>query len=207
MAIEALIVDLRQDIPKASDKFLVDSNVWYWMGYTKTSDNLKPYQINDYPHYLKSADNIQSELYKCTLSFSELAHSIERSEKVIFNAKRKASGFLEVADKAFRHNFPLERAKVITAIENAWVIVEAATNGLTVEAHVTSAMVKDSLKRIKTQELDGYDAFIVEALFAAGITQVITDDGDFGRVAGVTVFTANSRLIREADAQGKLIKR
>jgi len=48
---------------------------------------------------------------------------------------------------------------------------------------------------------------MIEAMFASGITQVITDDRDFGQVSGITVFTANTTLITEATAQNRLIQR
>lgn len=35
--IAADIIDVRVDTPKPEDVFLVDSNVWYWMTYTKAS--------------------------------------------------------------------------------------------------------------------------------------------------------------------------
>lgn len=67
--------------------------------------------------------------------------------------------------------------------------------------HLNDALVNLSLQHIKVTGLDGYD----ESLLQAGITQVITDDGDFGRVGGITVFTANNNLIHEARKQKKLI--
>jgi len=49
---------------------------------------------------------------------------------------------------------------------------------------------------------------MIEALITTqGITQVITDDGDFGQIVGITVFTANNTLIKAARDQNKLLKR
>ncbi len=55
--------------------------------------------------------------------------------------------------------------------------------------------------------LDGYDLFMAEAALKAMVTQVITDDGDYATVPGLTVFTANQNVINAARANGKLIVR
>jgi hypothetical protein len=41
----------------------------------------------------------------------------------------------------------------------------------------------------------------------AGVTQIITDDGDYVTVPGIKVFTANSGAIAAAKSQGKLLIR
>ena len=203
ISVNADVVDLRSDSPQKNDVFFIDSNVWFWVGYTNASVGDKFNQSVDYPTYVGNALSVGSLLYRCTLSFAELAHSIERSERTIV---RKSKG-VELRTKDFRHNYPTERASVLTEIENAWVLSDAMTDGNTIEVNVTSSMVTDTLTRLKSEELDGYDAFMVEAMLAQGIKQVITDDGDFGQIAGITVFTANDLLIREAKKQGKLKKR
>ena len=203
ISVNADVVDLRSDSPQKNDVFFIDSNVWFWIGYTNASVGDRFNQSVDYPTYVGDALSVGSSLYRCTLSFAELAHSIERSERTIFG---KSKG-VELRTKDFRHNYPTERANVLTEIENAWTLSDGMTDGNTIEVDVTSSMVTDTLTRLKTEELDGYDAFMVEAMLAQGIKQVITDDGDFGQVPGITVFTANNLLIREAAKQSKLKKR
>lgn len=203
ISVTADVVDLRTDQPRQDDVFFIDSNVWFWVGYTNASVGDKFNQSVDYPTYVGNALSAGSSLYRCTLSFAELAHSIERSERTIVG---KSKG-VELRTKDFRHNYPMERANVLTEIENVWALSDGMTDGNTIEVKVTSSMVTDTLTRLKSEELDGYDAFMVEAMLAQGIKQVITDDGDFGQVPGITVFTANDLLIREAAKQGKLKKR
>src|SRR5258708_3747505 len=99
--VNATVVDLTSDSPRTTDKFFIDSNVWFWVGYTKASLSARPYQIRSYPNYLSQALTIGSTLYKCTLSFAELAHQVEQKEWDIFKAKTP-SPYL----KDFRHNFP-----------------------------------------------------------------------------------------------------
>ncbi len=41
----------------------------------------------------------------------------------------------------------------------------------------------------------------------SGVTQVLTDDGDFCTVPGITLFTANRGVVEAARVQGKLVIR
>ena len=40
--IQANVVDIRKDLPKSNDVFLVDTNVWYWITYTRASQSGQP---------------------------------------------------------------------------------------------------------------------------------------------------------------------
>ena len=74
--IQADVVDINADTPQASDVFLVDTNVWFWMTYSKSITVSNPYQTNVYPDYINKALNAGSLLYRCNLSFAELTHLI-----------------------------------------------------------------------------------------------------------------------------------
>ena len=56
--ITADIIDVRIDTPKQEDIFLVDSNVWYWMTYTKASLSNQPQtlrRVRDYSAFVNNA--------------------------------------------------------------------------------------------------------------------------------------------------------
>lgn len=200
--VQAEVIDIRTDTPKAEDAFLVDSNVWYWMTYTRASLSAKPYQINDYPKYLGKIKTIKAQLYQCGLSLSELAHSIEKTEFEIF---ARATGFDKRKKKEFRHNHNIERSNVVAEIQAAWGLVK--TMAAPIDVMVDGPTTDAALCRIGSQPLDGYDLFFLEAIAKTGVVQVITDDGDFTIVPRIQVFTANSNVIEAARTQGKLIKR
>ncbi len=200
--VQADVINLTSDQPKATDKFLIDSNVWYWIGYSNASIQPKVGSVS-YPNYINQALNVGCQLYKCTLSFSELAHSVERSEWEIYKQVQKNNIDL----KTFRHNFPTERLNTISQIESAWALADVVTAGLTIEVNLDNNAIALAQARMKSEALDGYDLFMVEAMLAAGITQVITGDGDFGQVAGIKVFTVNQNLLSAAAQQGKLLTR
>jgi hypothetical protein len=198
-AVRAKVVDIRRDTPKSTDVFLVDTMVWHWLTYSKATPH--PYQIRSYPPYVKQARNRGAALLYCGISLSELAHQIEQNELEIFN---KASTF-GVKTKEFRHNYPAQRLQVATEVTTAWGIVKAFAG--TLDLVVDEATTDGALARFQTHLLDGYDLLHVEAMAKGGVSQMLTDDGDYCTVPGITVFTANGNVIAAAASQKMLVTR
>lgn len=201
--VHAEVIDIRNDTPGQDDIFLVDTNVWYWVTYSRADladTRPKPYQTNDYPSYISKTISAKSQLHRCGLSLAELAHLIERTEREIYSRSNGA-----LSSKEYRHNHSTERANVVAEIQTAWSQVNtmAQTLDLQIDEQVTNA----ALSRLSSQPLDGYDLFILEAISKAGVLKVITDDGDFVTVPGIQIFTANHPVIKTAQSQGKLMKR
>jgi hypothetical protein len=100
--VQASVVDITTDSPKPTDRFLVDTNVWFWQAYSKATSLPNPPTFNqqfDYPDFIAEALNANSTLYRCELAFSELAHLIEKTEFEIFSRTNPNS-----TPKEFRHN-------------------------------------------------------------------------------------------------------
>ncbi len=198
-AVRAEVVDIQSDQPQPSDGLLVDSNVWFWMTYSGAGLG-NDWRARVYPNYLRSARRAKAKVYRCGLSVAELAHLIESTEYEIFRQTHVGEN-----RKEFRGNYAAERAGIVTDIQNAWrIVMSLATHlGLVIDETTTAA----ALGRLPTQLLDGYDLFMAEAVAAAGVTQVLTDDGDYCTVPGIQVFTANRQVLDAARAQGKLVTR
>jgi predicted nucleic acid-binding protein len=203
--IQAQIVDIRVDRPRPEDFLMVDTNVWYWHTYTNANVSALSYQINSYPDYLAQAVSAQSILMHTGLSLSELSHRIEKTEYDLFIIGSEKLGLKKFKLKEYRHNRLDERKKVVKEIETAWSQVTSIS--ASIDVIVNEAATNLALSRLQSQLLDGYDLFMLEAMQKEGITQIITDDGDFVTVPGITVFTANSNVIKEAESQHKLLTR
>lgn len=205
--VKAEVVDIRSDSPRRDDIFLVDTNVWYWLTYSSASTSPSSgkisrtsYQIKHYPKYLKKAITTQSLLAYMGLSLAELAHLIEKTEREIFI---KSSGVIPA--KEYRHNYPTERSKVISEVQAAWSQVKAIATPITLT--LDQVTTDAALNRFSLELLDGYDLFFLETMQKEGISQVITDDGDFVTVPGIKVFTANHNVINQAKNQGRFLVR
>jgi len=204
--VQAEVVDITIDTPKPNDAFLVDTNVWYWLTYTQASQDALPYQISRYPKYANTALSVSAQLFYSGLSLAELTHLIEKSEYKIF-ARTYPTVFPDSNkfDKKFRHDHNNERMRVISEIQTVWAQVSDLAEPLPITIDMSTTIA--ALNRLNTERVDGYDLFILESMKNCGITQVITDDGDFVTVPNIQAFTANRNVIQAAKDQGKLIKR
>lgn len=195
--VKAKVVDIRSDTPKKEDTFIVDTNVWYWLTYTKASTPTLLPKISIYSSYFSKALTVESFLLYNALSLAELAHNIEKTERKIFSST--------LNPKEYRHNHSAERTTVFNELEAAWS--QVISIAVCTDILVNEATAEATLQRFKTQLLDGYDLLILEAMEKSGVKQIITDDGDYVNVPGITVFTANNSAITAATSQGKLLIR
>lgn len=197
--VQADVIDIRGDQPRQSDVFLVDSNIWFWMTYFGAGLGNEP-QVKVYPPYVKAARKAKARLLRCGLSMAELAHGIERAEFDVFEKTHPNE-----KPKEFRHNYTVERANIVTDVQNAWRIVKsmAVSLSLPIDEPTTDAAINHFSK----QPLDGYDLFMLQAMTVASVSQVLTDDGDFCTIPGIQVFTANRQVLNAARGQGKLVTR
>jgi predicted nucleic acid-binding protein len=207
LRVRAEVVDIKIDLPQPGDIFMVDTNAWYWIVYSRSSqasvsekNQPKAYQTKHYPAYIKKAITAKAKLHYCGLTLSELAHNIEKIEKDIFSSD-PANPTL----KEYRHNHSTERAKVAAEVEASWDMVKAM--GKLVSMTIDEETIDAALARFQSQPLDGYDLFMAEGMKAKSIQKIITDDGDFVTVPGIIVFTANQNMIRAAKDEGKLVNR
>jgi len=201
--IKADIVDIRFDKPKHTDTFFVDTNVWYWLTYSQASVTAKSSQVRSYPNYFKKIRSVSSRLFCCNLSLAELAHIIEDTEYEIFCDAHKKNP-ANYSKKEFRHNCAAERHDVTQEIESAWMQVRqfSASIPLTIDDAAVTTFITD----LKANKLDGYDLFYLDVL-RKNKFQILTDDGDFATVPGISVFTANLAVIDAARGCGKLMMR
>jgi hypothetical protein len=204
ITIRANVIDIGCDAPKQDDRFLIDTNVWYWMVYERASLNPSPpqaYQINAYPTYLSTAISQKSSIYWSSLSLAELAHNIEGTERKIYSD----TAGREISVKEFRHGYPENRRKTNNIIRGCWDNVK--TLGACAPTVLDDATTDEAVATFLNAQVDGYDLFITSAMRSANITNVITDDGDYASVKGLNVFTANQNVIKHARAANKIVTR
>ena len=67
--VQAQVIDIAADTPKADDVFLVDTNVWYWMTYPHATFFVsRPF--SEYPAYLNKALGAKSRIHHSGLSLA-----------------------------------------------------------------------------------------------------------------------------------------
>lgn len=195
--IKADVIDIKSDIPKEEDIFLIDTNVWFWATYSNATSSTPQY---DYSQYLNKALAINSKIHHSGLSLAELSHIIEKTEWEIYN-----QWVSSIKLKEFRHNITSERQRIVSEVKAVWSQVTNLAQPL--EISIDNKTVGAALNRFQTEKVDGYDLFILESMKKHGVEQVITDDGDFSTVPNIKVFTSNRNVINTAKIQGKLLSR
>jgi predicted nucleic acid-binding protein len=204
LVVRAEVIDVREDIPKETDAFFVDTNVWFWLTYSRASlskDGPTDSQKH-YPEYIKRCLDINSSLYRCELSAAEILHCIESCE---FNIFKHTNHCYNLKKKEFRHNYPTLRKEVVEQTDVAWRQVKdiASCTDLSMNEHTSQIVIEKAGEQL----LDGYDFFILEAMLKAGINKIVTDDLDFVTVPNISVFTSNASSLAAAREQGKLASR
>ncbi len=206
--VRATVIDITSDQSREGDRFLVDTQVWYWLTYSRSQNTTQPpqnYQVEQYPTYIRQSIAAKSNLLWSGLAITELITLIEKSEYDIFCQEQKLAK-KTFSMKNYRHSEPEARSEqVIPEINAAWEIIQGIGNCL--EAHVTQKFIIQSIANLNIQATDGYDTLMISSAKAIGVTQIITDDIDFITVPRIQVFTANPKALATAKNQNKLISR
>lgn len=203
MPVRADVVDIRGDAPKPDDRIVVDTNVWYWLGYLRASLTPNPpqtHQSTEYPKYAKAALTAGSALHHFGFMHSEIANIIERDEAKI----RSALVGQVVKPKALRHQ-PNQRRSVIGHVNATWSVVVAMSS--LVPLQLDANALQGAVAHFANYPIGGYDVLVVEAMRQANLTSLLTDDHDFIYVGGLRVFTSNPAALNEAAAAGKVVVR
>lgn len=196
----ATVIDIQTDVPRNTDAFMVDSNVWFWMTYSSASTEAKPYQTKYYPNYLNKALDVGARICRCGLSLAELASLIERTQWQIY-----CDYVQTIPSKEYRHNLADERERVASEVQAAWGQVKSMAEPVDVE--INDLTTNAALTRFQNQPVGGYDMFFLETMAQENVLQVITDDGDFATIPDIQVFTANRNVLNTARAQNLITKR
>ena len=146
--VQAEVIDIQTDTPRKEDIFLVDTNVWYWQTYTKASLLSVPYnqyQTQIYPSYINQALCNESLLLYCGLSLVELVHNIERSEREI--SIKTGTIPNHTKPKEYRHNYPKERANLVSEIQLACSLVKSTA--AEIEISIDNKTIDRALNRLQ----------------------------------------------------------
>jgi len=200
---KAKTFDIRRYDPKPEDIFIVDTNAWYWITYTRATLPCLPApltkQCEQYARFLKKALDAGTTVARCDLTLAELAHLIEAAEKKIYEFH--SLGNANITLKRYRA-LPEERARVIAEVESAWsqVLMMSEHCVLTLSKDVTKA----ALAGFKEHLIGGYDLFLLQAMKQGKYPGILTDDGDFFGIPDVSIFTCNESALRKAHTAGQL---
>ncbi|QGF25880.1 PIN domain-containing protein [Pantoea eucalypti] len=191
------VYNINKYTPKDSDSFFVDTNVWFWLTYSKGIPSNRQY-LQCYNQFINSALGKNATLFHSGLSLAELAHIIEKSEREIHEKVVNK----KIGTKDFRHIYSNERNAAINEIKTSWLQVESLATQI--EISVCEELTNECVNLMPNNTLDGYDLMIHESMKSSGVLNIITDDGDYTTVDGINVYTSNANVLAAAASQNKL---
>jgi predicted nucleic acid-binding protein len=185
----AKIINILRTSPRASDQVLVDTQVLLALTYPPTT--LSPrdsWRFRPYISYLQRLRNVRGRAYVSVLAVAEMARFIERSE---FELANGGQVFSRRAFKDWRNGSADARGRVSIALQSCVNSLEWYAELLPMPALAT----KELLTHFDATTLDPTDALLVVQATTQGISTFLTDDRDFGSVEGISVLTANPKLL------------
>lgn len=196
--ISANVYNIGDYTPNDGECFLVDTNIWYWMTYSKGIPSNRQY-LNAYNSFISLSLANNAKLFHSGLSLAELSHIIEGTERKIHEGVIKA----KIKTKEFRHNYSKERLAAMKEVEASWLQVKSLAEQ--VELSICDVTTDNCLENMTANTLDGYDLMIYECMKNYEIKNIITDDGDYTSVDGINVFTLNANVLSAARNQKKIM--
>lgn len=203
---EQFVYDIRSYEPRPEQAFLVDTNAWFWISYSRATlpvllGRPAKRQHEQYERFIKKALDVGCTIGRCDLILSELAHQIENTERKIY--EHHSLGQKEIFLKDYRA-IPEERKRVVSEVTNAWDMVTRMSENCAVT--IDGSATRAALEAFRVYPIGGYDIFLLEAMKNKGLKSILTDDSDFAGVGGISIFTSNVRVLEEAKKAGRLVQ-
>jgi predicted nucleic acid-binding protein len=181
-------LDVRTESPRHGDRFFLDTSAALYIVYSALSmSRIQQERASSYAAFIELCARRGAEVFWSPLSFSEMAHAIER------HLWRSHSPNEEINVKQFRA-IGEERKRVVSQISAAWT--QMSRLGTCLEQKLDAGATDSALKRLGASLLDGYDLFYVDAMHARGLSCIIADDSDFDSLTHFIVYTANKNVLR-----------
>ncbi|MDP2227246.1 MAG: PIN domain-containing protein [Moraxellaceae bacterium] len=180
-------ISLDRAVVSHKQSYFIDTNVWFWFaGGGVDGQSGRSYQIHSYPAFIGRILDAGAPIYHSSLTLVELAHVIERKEyERQFPAK-------EIGIKEFRKD-DRTRKLILGTVKAAWASICQVSRCL--DEQLGDAFSADVLALLEEAELDSYDAVYCALMSKHGILNIVTDDADLMNVSGITLLTANRKVL------------
>lgn len=186
------IHEIKKYRPHHTERFLVDTNVWYWYTYCASKEitiKARRYQLDDYPEFIEKVLDVGAKIFHSPLTFCELANVIENTEFERFKIENSDQS---VSRKEFR-NISACRKKVVEEIDVAWKSVSSVSTSLNFS--ITEQVVLGAKGFFESAEIDPYDTLSICFMKEFNISKIITDDRDFHQIEIGEIYTSNRRIL------------
>lgn len=177
------------------NKIAIDTNILLWTFYGN-STLVESYQKNIYPNFLsKLIENKRCTIYTTTYNIIELYNVIEKIEYELY---LKNNGLIEsqLTRKQYR-NIKVEREKIQNELKLIYNQIDSCIN---IESYIIDKnFLAEYQQKYNSHTLDGFDFSLIKYCIDNKISNILTDDKDFGNykeiLNSISIFTANRNMI------------
>jgi hypothetical protein len=217
--VRASVVDIRREcaVPR---RLVCDTNVLYWIFYPSfrslaSAGGIVPgvYQTTEYARFFTVAHRSQTALCTSAANLGELAKLIEHADleshcRTDCNcpadiAVRPGEYFAANQCKKARYHYAGRLPTIRRGVEHVIASVRKAVSILPGLAS-TDDEHQSALSEWLLSYSDYVDALMIAQARRLNMVDILSDDGDFATVSGITLYTANRNVVNAARAAGTL---
>lgn len=203
--IAASVVNIRKSVDFSDvNSLVIDTNAWFWLTYTgdfAQDEEPRGYQLIHYPDFIKTCLTKSVNLQYTTISLAELYRLTEVS---LYKLYKSYIDDEEITLKNYRYKKKSQRQDFLDEFEAMYNQINDMANHIPTFDNIDDNYSDNLVKESQNKLLEIADLIILDSAGRLNITGIITDDGDFATVKGITVYTANNKVI-EAAKKSKLL--
>ena len=182
------VKDITTDTPvNNKKKYFLDTNVLFWCCYPRIG-LVSPKDASRYTPYINYVSKIKKNLnpiYTSSLNISEMINLIERKEFELFQSLPGSMGYNKKDYRAEEAKRLFIQSNTQTALINATDLCQI------IDCPVNYDKIDEFVKDLTSHRCDVFDYLFLNVCKEQEITDIVTDDGDFLTVPGITLYTSN----------------
>ena len=202
-------------------QIVADTNVLYWLFYPNFASLQssgerypKPYQLHDYSRFWNNAARAATSLCTSVLNLGELAKVIEHSELEMiwrndpnppqFDPNNPSSSFSPQLCKLSRYHYGSQRPAVRQQIEQTLASVKKNVPLIPCFRSSDDEYARAVIEWMSSAGDFGDAVAVAQSKLTLRAPYVLSDDMDLSTFDGITLYTANIRIISDAAQSGML---
>ena len=167
--------------------YCLDTNILYWYFYPRANFNNTKEKEEIYYNFVDTLISDGNPICITSMNLTELINIIEKNEYDLYCKTHP-----NVSKKEFR-NIESERKRVKNIIKAS--VSSVYSNCKIYSVNITVDKVNEFVEKFNGNTTDIFDYISVEELKKMGNSYFVSDDQDLASIDGITLFTANKKVL------------
>jgi hypothetical protein len=220
--VRSLVIDVRAaNMSPLPRQIVADTNVLYWLFYpnfaslqSSGGNSPSPYQRREYPRFWAKATRAGASFCTSVFNLGELAKVVEHSELEMFwrndpnppqfDPNNPSSSFSPQLCKLSRYHYGSQRPAVRQQIEQTLASVKKNVPLMPCFRSSDDEYARAMIEWMSSAGDFGDAVAVAQSKLTLRAPYVLSDDMDLATFDGITLYTANIRIISDAAQNGML---